>query len=82
MVSVEKEGLRPTRPLGVKEIVDLFDVSEGTVQRRVRRGEIPAIWVSDTIRFDLGVLADWIEQRSIGGREPDAGTSQVEDANA
>ena len=71
-----------TRPLGVKEIAELFDVTEATIQRWVRRGEIPAIRVSDTIRFDPGLLADWIEQRSIAGGEPDARTGQVEDANA
>ncbi len=71
-----------TRPLGVKEVAELFDVTESTIQRWIRRGEIPAIRVSDTIRFDPGVLADWIEQRSIASGEPDAGTGQVEDANA
>jgi excisionase family DNA binding protein len=81
-MSILKKLREQTRPLGVKEIAELFDVSEATIQRWVRRGEIPAIRVSDTIRFDPGVLADWIEQRSIAGREPDAGTGQVEDANA
>jgi excisionase family DNA binding protein len=81
-MSILKKLREQTRPLGVKEIAELFDVSEATIQRWVRRGEIPAIRVSDTIRFDPGVLADWIEQRSIAGREPDAGTGQVEDSNA
>jgi excisionase family DNA binding protein len=81
-MSILKKLREQTRPLGVKEVAELFDVTESTIQRWIRRGEIPAIRVSDTIRFDPGVLADWIEQRSIAGREPDAGTGQVEDANA
>jgi excisionase family DNA binding protein len=80
-MSILKKLREQTRPLGVKEIAELFDVSEATIQRWVRRGEIPAIRVSDTIRFDPGVLADWIEQRSIVGGEPHAGTGQVEDSN-
>ena len=77
-MSILKKLREQTRPLGVKEIAELFDVSEATIQRWVRRGEIPAIRVSDTIRFDPTVLADWIEQRSMASEEPDAGTSQVE----
>jgi len=81
-MSILKKLRERTRPLGVKEIAELFDVSEATIQRWVRRGEIPAIRVSDTIRFDPGVLADWIEQRSIVSGEPDAEAGQAEDANA
>lgn len=81
-MSILKKLREQTRPLGVKEIAELFDVSEATIQRWVRRGEIPAIRVSDTIRFDPGILADWIEQRSIADGEPDGGTARVEDANA
>lgn len=80
-MSILRNLREQTRPLGVKEIAELFDVSEGTIQRWVRRGEIPAIRVSDTIRFDCGLLADWIEQRSITNDEPDAKTGQAEDAN-
>ncbi len=81
-MSILKKLREQTRPLGVKEIAELFDVSEATIQRWVRRGEIPAIRVSDTIRFDPSILADWIEQRSIASAEPDAGTAAVEDSNA
>jgi excisionase family DNA binding protein len=81
-MSILKKLREQTRPLGVKEIAEVFDVTEATIQRWVRRGEIPAIRVSDTIRFDAAVLADWIEQRSIVSGEPDTGTGQVENANA
>ena len=81
-MSILKKLREQTRPLGVKEIAELFDVSEATIQRWVRGREVPAIRIADTIRFDPGILADWIEQRSIAGGEPDAGTGQVEDADA
>jgi excisionase family DNA binding protein len=81
-MSILKKLREQTRPLGVKEIAVLFDVTESTIQRWVRRGEIPAIRVGDTIRFDSGLLADWIEQRSLAGGEPDARTARVEDADA
>jgi len=81
-MSILKKLREQTRPLGVKEVAELFDVGEGTIQRWVRRGEIPAIRVSDTIRFDPEMLADWIEQSSPAKEEPEAGTGQVEDAHA
>jgi excisionase family DNA binding protein len=81
-MSILKKLREQTRPLGVKEVAELFDVTESTIQRWIRRGEIPAIRVSDTIRIDPVALADWIEQRSIAGGETDARTGQVEDANA
>ena len=81
-MSILKKLREQTRPLGVKEIAELFDVSEATIQRWVRGREVPAIRIADTIRFDPGILADWIEQRSAAVGEPDAGTGQVEDANA
>lgn len=81
-MSILKKLREQTRPLGVKEIAELFDVSEATIQRWVRGREVPAIRIADTIRFDCGILADWIEQRSITNEEPDVETARVEDANA
>jgi excisionase family DNA binding protein len=81
-MSILKKLREQTRPLGVKEIAELFDVSEATIQRWVRRGEIPAIRVSDTIRFDPGVLADWIEQLSPMSPNQKRGTAGMEDSNA
>jgi len=53
-----------TEPLTVKRVADLLDVSEATIQRWVRNREIPAIRIADTIRFDPGTLADWLERFS------------------
>jgi excisionase family DNA binding protein len=63
-MSILKKLREQTRPLGVKEIADLFDVTESTIQRWVRRGDIPAIRVNDTIRCDPQILADFIELAS------------------
>lgn len=81
-MSILKKLREQTRPLGVKEIAELFDVSEATIQRWVRRGEIPAIRVSDTIRFDASILADWIEQLSMVSPSQVMETADMEDANA
>ena len=56
------ENLRGrTAPLNVKDLAELLDVTEGTIQRWVRRRKLPAIRIGDVIRFDPGMLADWIE---------------------
>lgn len=47
-----------TEPMNVKDVANLLGVAESTVQRWVRDGEIPAIRISDTIRFDPGALAE------------------------
>jgi excisionase family DNA binding protein len=78
-MSILKKLREQTRPLGVKEIAELFDVSEATIQRWVRRGEIPAIRVSDTIRFDPGILADWIEQLSMASPSQVPETADIKD---
>ena len=68
MSIVEKLRAR-TEPLNVKEIADLLDVAESTVQRWVRNGEVPAIRISDTIRFDPDTLADCLERSSMSNVE-------------
>ena len=60
-MSILKNLRRRTAPLNVKDLADLLDVTEGTIQRWVRRRQVPAIRVGDVIRFDPGILADWIE---------------------
>ena len=69
-----------TEPLNVKEIAEMLDVAESTVQRWARNRELPAIRVADTIRFDPGVLADWLERFYSPAQV--AGTNEVENPNA
>lgn len=60
-MSILKNLRGRTTPLNVKDLAELLDVTEGTIQRWVRRRQVPAIRVGDVIRFDPAMLADWIE---------------------
>lgn len=60
-MSILKNLRGRTVPLNVKDLAELLDVTEGTIHRWVRRRQVPAIRVGDVIRFDPGMLADWIE---------------------
>jgi excisionase family DNA binding protein len=61
MMSILKNLRGRTAPLNVKALAGLLDVTEGTIRRWVQRRQVPAIRVGDVIRFDPGMLADWIE---------------------
>ena len=72
-MSILKNLRGRTAPLNVKDLAELLDVTEGTIQRWVRRHQVPAIRVGDVIRFDPGMLADWIElQAAASQRYQDA----------
>jgi len=60
-MSIVKALRARTEPLNVSELAKLLLVTEATVQRWVRRRQIPCIKIADTIRIDPGMLADWIE---------------------
>ena len=60
-MSILKNLRGRTAPLNVKYFAALLEVTTGTVQRWVRLRQVPAIRVGDVIRFDPGMLADWIE---------------------
>lgn len=51
-------------PLNVAELAKLLSVTESTVQRWVRNRQIPSIRIGDVIRFDPGMLADFIELKA------------------
>jgi len=60
-MSILKVLRERTEPLNVAELAKLLKVTEDTVQRWGRKRQIPCIRVADTIRFDPGMLADWVE---------------------
>ena len=60
-MSILKSLRARTEPLNVSELAKLLRVTESTVQRWGRQRLIPTIRVGDTIRFDPGMLADWVE---------------------
>jgi excisionase family DNA binding protein len=49
-----------TRLLSVSELTGLLGVSDETVYRMVREGQIPYVRVRGTIKFDPKALADWL----------------------
>jgi excisionase family DNA binding protein len=60
-MSILKVLRERTGPLNVAELANLLLVSEATVQRWVRRRQIPFIRIGDVLRFDGSLLADWLE---------------------
>ena len=66
-----------TEPLTVREIAVLLGVSPATIQRWVRGGELPAIRISDTIRFDGDTLAKWLERSIVDTNERTDGDDAV-----
>jgi excisionase family DNA binding protein len=69
-MSIVQELRHRKETLCVKEVADLLGVAESTVQRWVRNRELPAIRVADTIRFDPGLLAEWLERSCHLGSQP------------
>ena len=61
-MSMIEELRARTQPLNVKQVANLLGVAESTVQRWVRNGELTAIRVADTIRFDPVALAERLER--------------------
>jgi len=57
MMAILKNLRGRKAPLNVRDLAKLLDVTEGTIQRWVRRRQVPAIRVGDVIRFDPGMLA-------------------------
>jgi excisionase family DNA binding protein len=57
-----------TAPLNVGEVAQLLDVTEKTVQKWARQGQIPCVRIGDTIRFDPTVLAGFINLQAAEAR--------------
>ena len=82
-ISSVMEQLRTRgQAMKVREVAELLNLDPDTIVRYASEQKIPAFKVGSRWRFDPHALAMWIEQLSIAGGEPDAGTGQVEDANA
>jgi excisionase family DNA binding protein len=76
-MSILKNLRGRTAPLNVKDFAELLDVTEGTIQRWVRRNQVPAIRVGDVIRFDPGMLADWIELQAAASQRYQDGINRL-----
>lgn len=78
-VSSVMEQLRTRgQAMKVREVADLLNLDPDTVVRYANEQKIPAFKVGSRWRFDPHALVTWIEQLSMLGGQPDAGTGQVE----
>jgi excisionase family DNA binding protein len=76
-MSILKNLRGRTSPLNVKDLAELLDVTESTIQRWVRRHQVPAIRVGDVIRFDPGMLADWVELQAAASQRYQDGINRL-----
>ena len=53
------------RPLTTKEVAKLLNVSPLSVQRKAKRGTIPAFKVGRLFRYDPKALAVWARKRGV-----------------
>lgn len=53
---------------GMQEVANYCGVSYWTIQRMVKRGEIPHTLFGNRPKFDPVVIKHWIEKRSIKGK--------------
>jgi excisionase family DNA binding protein len=67
-MSIVKVLRERTEPLNVGEVAQLLDVTEKTVQKWARQGQIPSIRIGDTIRFDPTVMAEFINVQAAEAR--------------
>ena len=52
------------QPLNVKDLADILEVAESTIQAWVRKSFIPFIKIGNIIRFDPVIMADFMEMNS------------------
>ena len=56
-------GLRLPKLLKPKEAADVLAVSERTLWTLTDNGDVPAVRIGHSVRYDPGDLAAWIEQQ-------------------
>jgi excisionase family DNA binding protein len=71
-VAIEHDGLRPIESLGdrllmVREVAELMRVSNMTVYRLIKAGDLPAIRVGKNFRIRRSDVESYLGDRSYGG---------------
>ena len=71
-VAIEHDGLRPAESLGdrllmVREVAELMRVSNMTVYRLIKAGDLPAIRVGKNFRIRRSDVESYLGDRSYGG---------------
>jgi excisionase family DNA binding protein len=70
-VAIEHDGLRPAESLGdrllmVREVAELMRVSNMTVYRLIKAGDLPAIRVGKNFRIRRSDVESYLGDRSYG----------------
>jgi excisionase family DNA binding protein len=70
-VAIEHDGLRPAESLGdrllmVREVAELMRVSNMTVHRLIKAGDLPAIRVGKNFRIRRSDVGSYLGDRSYG----------------
>lgn len=71
-MAIEHDGLRPAESLGdrllmVREVAELMRVSNMTVYRLIKAGDLPAIRVGKNFRIRRSDVESYLGDRSYGG---------------
>jgi excisionase family DNA binding protein len=71
-VAIEHDGFRPAESLGdrllmVREVAELMRVSNMTVYRLIKAGDLPAIRVGKNFRIRRSDVESYLGDRSYGG---------------
>jgi len=52
------------KPLDVKRVAAIFDVSEKTIRKHVDQGILPCIRLGSALKFDPSALGYWIRKQN------------------
>ncbi len=71
-MAIEHDGLRPAESLGdrllmVREVAELMRVSNMTVYRLIKAGDLPAIRVGKNFRIRRSDVESYLGDRAYGG---------------
>jgi excisionase family DNA binding protein len=55
-----------TRLLTVREVAEALRLSRGSIYRKIRGGELPAVYIGGTVRVPSGALARALSRSSRG----------------
>ena len=58
--------------MSARELAELLGLTEGTVYKKVRRGEIPAARIGRSIRFPRRLIEGWLQTEARAEAKPAA----------
>lgn len=75
------EKLEGKTTFRVSEVADLLDMSETTVRRKLRAGDLPGVKLDKSWRVSRADLARWWREQGGGELYADAGFGEIPDEN-